>query len=57
MFSMFDHNRSRMSSSNLLKGSNSLVIPLRNPLDHPIRLIVDRQTLPDVIVRLICKDL
>jgi hypothetical protein len=30
-----------------------LVIPLKNPLDHPIRLAVDLQTLPDVIVRFI----
>ncbi|CAF3347445.1 unnamed protein product [Rotaria sp. Silwood1] len=30
-------------------GSNSLIIPLKNPLDHPIRLDVDLQTLPDVI--------
>jgi len=30
-----------------------LVIPLRNPLDHPIRLSVDLETLPDVIVRFI----
>lgn len=34
-----------------VKGSNSLVIPLRNPLDHSIRLAVDLQSLPDVIVR------
>ncbi|CAF2209937.1 unnamed protein product [Rotaria magnacalcarata] len=29
-------------------GTNSLIIPLRNPLDHPIRLDVDFQTLHDV---------
>ncbi|CAF3695722.1 unnamed protein product [Adineta steineri] len=29
-------------------GSNSLIIPLKNPLDHPIRLDVEFETLPDV---------
>ncbi|UJR33894.1 hypothetical protein I4U23_021314 [Adineta vaga] len=29
-------------------GSNSLIIPLRNPLDHRIRLDIDYQSLPDV---------
>ncbi len=28
-----------------------MVIPLRNPLDHSVRLTVDLQTLPDVVVR------
>ena len=32
-----------------------MVIPLRNPLDHSIRLTVDLQTLPDVAVRLLSK--
>lgn len=41
----------RTRGSIVLQGSNSLIIPLRNPLDHRIRLDVEFQMLPGVAVR------